>query len=176
MKAWRVSRRAGRWALDVDDVYAATIAADKVRSRRACFADDRPADAKGLQIDPALLSRLDPVFHLLLRAGAGAWRDAPTRSVDRARVGVIVGNIVLPTDSAGGLADEAFLPEFEREIFGVTAGMNPAAHGDTATEPLNKFAAGLPAGVLAKALGLGRRRLYARRRVRVIALRDQIGG
>jgi acyl transferase domain-containing protein/3-hydroxymyristoyl/3-hydroxydecanoyl-(acyl carrier protein) dehydratase len=142
----------GRWALGVDEVYSPNVAADKVRSRRACFADDRPADADGLQINPDLLSRLDPVFHTLLRAGIQAWRDAMTGSVDRGRVGVIVGNIVLSTDSASALADEIFLPEFERQGFGATAGINPAAR---ATEPLNKFAAGLPASVLAKALGLG---------------------
>ena len=154
---------AGRWALDVDEVYSPTIAADKVRSRRACFADDRKADPVGLHIDPDMLSRLDPVFHILLRAGRQAWRDAVSGTVDRSRVGVIVGNIVLPTDSTSALADEVFLPEFERQIFGATAGINPAAHQTLAgispaahtKEPLNKFAAGLPAGILATAVGLG---------------------
>jgi acyl transferase domain-containing protein/3-hydroxymyristoyl/3-hydroxydecanoyl-(acyl carrier protein) dehydratase len=139
----------GRWALSKADAYAPELAPDKVYSTRGCFVEDFRCDADGLAMDPELLERLDPVFHLLLRAGRDAWRDTVTAGVDKRRVGVIIGNIALPTDSASALTDEFFGPLLESQILGKA--------GDAArpTEPLNRYVAGLPAGILAKALGLG---------------------
>ena len=85
----------GRWALSAADAYAPEIAPDKVYSTRGCFVDDFWCDPEGLAIDPALLERLDPLFHILLRAGRDAWRDTVTANVDKGRVGIIIGNIAL---------------------------------------------------------------------------------
>ena len=75
-------------------------AADRVYSTRGCFVDAFELDIAGLEISREEISRLDVMFHLLLHAGRQAWGDVVTVGVDRKRVGVIIGNIALPTDGA----------------------------------------------------------------------------
>src|SRR5262249_7907136 len=65
--------------------------------------------------------------------------------IDRSRVGVVLGNICLPTEASNALC---------REYLGRRLG-SQASPSVRRTHPLNRFVAGLPAGVLAKALGLG---------------------
>src|SRR5437660_1385093 len=90
----------GRWALAPEDAYDPAIAvADKVYSLRGCFLDDFDLDSSDLDLPPGLIDRLDPVFRLALHAGRQAWRDAVTGPLDRRRVGVILGNIALPTET-----------------------------------------------------------------------------
>ena len=140
---------ADRWLLSLNDVYApGGPQPDKVYSKRACFVEDFELDKTGLDIDDDLLASLDPMFHLLLHAGKQAWQDSATGGLDKERVGVIIGNIVLPTDAAAAIAEELLLPVFEQQITGRTS--------DTRiTNKLNRYVAGLPAGLLARALGLG---------------------
>jgi acyl transferase domain-containing protein/3-hydroxymyristoyl/3-hydroxydecanoyl-(acyl carrier protein) dehydratase len=130
---------AGRWVLPPE------IACDpdgpkpdRVYSKRGCFLDPFAFDASGLDLPPGLLEQLDPVFHLALAAGKQAFDAAVTRPLDRRRVGVILGNIVLPTEKASELA---------RDFLG--GGSSNGVH------PLNRCAAALPAALLARALGLG---------------------
>ncbi len=108
----------GRWPLSKDDAYFPELMPDRVYSTRGCFVDDFRCDPEGLAIAPDLLDRLDPMFHLLLRAGRAAWRDAVTSGIDLKRVGVIVGNIVLPTDAASAMTEELLGPAFEAKVFG----------------------------------------------------------
>ena len=61
---------------------------------------------EGLRLEPSLIAELDPMYHLALHAGRQAWRDAVTGGLELKRVGVIFGNIALPTDKASALADE----------------------------------------------------------------------
>ena len=96
-----------------------------------------------------LLAQLDPLFHLTLAAGNEAFFSAQTTNLDRRRVGVILGNIQLPTDKASALAREVLGPAFEQQRFGDKRSTRMTI------EPLNRYVAGLPAGLLAKALGLG---------------------
>ena len=95
-----------RWILDPAQVFSSEVSADKVNSKHGCFIDDFAFDPKGLNLDPTTLAGLDPAFHLLLHAGSQAWRDAATTQLNRKRVGVVIGNIVLPTDASSVLADE----------------------------------------------------------------------
>src|SRR5262249_60682242 len=111
-------------------------------------AGSRPGP-EGLARAPGLVERLDPMFHLALHAGRAAWLDARTEALDRSRVGVVFGNIVLPTETASALAREALGRTLAERVLGDRAGAGPGS----ATEPLNRFAAGLPAGPLARALG-----------------------
>ncbi|SIO57153.1 PfaB family protein [Singulisphaera sp. GP187] len=139
----------GRWLLDVADAYDPRVGApDRVYSTRGGFIEDFQLDPSGLDLDPAELGRLDPMFHLALHAGRQAWRSAVTTELDRGRVGVVFGNIVLPTETSSALA---------REVLGRTIAEQVGAVDQIAGrgEPLNGYVAGLPAGVLAKALGLG---------------------
>ncbi len=97
---------------------------------------------------PELLERLDPMFHLFSGRGGrlGGYGDG---GVDKERVGVIIGNIVLPTDAASAMTEEIFGAVFEAKVLG------KGGRAKSLTEPLNRYVAGVPAGLLAKALGLG---------------------
>src|SRR5882724_11489417 len=95
----------GRWRLRPEEIFDPTPGkADRVYSTRGYFIEDWECDPAGLDLESGLLARLDPLFHLTLRAAVAAWRDAVTRGLDRQRVGAIFGNIVLPTDTASALA------------------------------------------------------------------------
>ncbi|MBI5239956.1 MAG: type I polyketide synthase, partial [Elusimicrobia bacterium] len=141
---------AGRWVLPPSEAFdPARPAPDKVYSVQACLIDGFRFDPDGLELEPVFLSGLDPVFHLALHAARAAWRDARTEGLDRSRVGVIIGNIVLPTDSVSALAQELIEPILSEKLLGRRLA------AASRTDPVNRCAAGLPAGVIARALGLG---------------------
>ena len=146
---------AGRWALAPDQAFDPAISrADKVYATRGGFVGPLQADHAGLTLDPALLNRLDPVFHLALHAAVLAWRSACTREVDLHRAGVVFGNIVLPTEKSSAFSSE-ILGKVIEERLGLPA--SPAEP----THPLNAFPAGLPATLVAQALGLRGRGVHA---------------
>ena len=139
----------GRWVLDPEDAFDPRVAQpDRVYSTRGCFVEGFELDPAGLDLDPGLIDRLDPMFHLALHAARAAWRDARMDEVDRSRVGVVFGNIVLPTETSSALARGTLGRDYE-----VASGLEPGPAEDF--EPLNARVAGLPAGLVAKALGLG---------------------
>ncbi|MDH3997760.1 MAG: type I polyketide synthase, partial [Desulfuromonadales bacterium] len=143
----------GRWLLDADQAYDPTIGApDKVYSKKGCFIDDeeQTSSISGLDIDGDFLSRLDPMFRLLLRTGHQAFSDARTEQLERDRVGVIIGNLALPSEHSSALARQYLGQSFEEKLLGAKA-----PESSSEVDPLNRYVAGLPAGVLAKALGLG---------------------
>src|SRR6266852_2345224 len=150
----------GRWPLLIEDIFDSRIARqDKVYSKRGCFLEGFRFDFDELGIDRSLLDQLDPVFHLALHAGRQAWRDAVTKDLDRRLVGVIIGNIVLPTEYSSTLAREYLGRTFEEEVRKVHGWPGPTSPLQTGAREreagrLNRRAAGLPAAVLAKALGL----------------------
>lgn len=140
-----------RWPLSKELAFdPARGAPDKVYSLKACLVSGFRFDPEGLAVDPELLLRLDPVFHFALHAGRAAWRSAKTEGLDRSRVGVVLGNLVLPTDGASALTRELLMPVFEERALGKRLSPSvPDSH------PLNRYPSGLPAGLLARALGLG---------------------
>ncbi|HEV3143971.1 MAG TPA: beta-ketoacyl synthase N-terminal-like domain-containing protein [Gemmataceae bacterium] len=139
----------GRWLLSPKDAFANGIAVpDKVYSLRGYYLHEIPLDDAGIQLDRELFSRLDPLFRLILSAGNQAWRDAATGNLCRQRVGVILGNIALPTEKASALALEILGHTFAEKL-GVFD-----EHAST-TDPLNRYVTALPAGLLAKSLRLG---------------------
>ncbi len=139
----------GRWLIDADEALDRRIAlADHVYTTRGGFVDGPRFDPAETGLDRGMLDRLDPVFHLALASANQAWRDARTDRVDRRRTGVVFGNIVLPTETASALS-RAVLGEGFEERLGI-----PAAARES-VEPLNAFPAGLPAAMVASALGLG---------------------
>jgi len=191
---------AGRWRLSSADILHPTPGTpDRVYTDRACFIEGFSLDPTGLAIDRDLLAQLDPVVHLLLAAGRAAFSSAKTASLDRARIGVTLGHIALPTESSSKLCEEILTPLLEEKLFGVRTllggtGDPPVPFGDSPngtsarvpasnarpssthadirpasgrteragspfpplkTHPLNRYVAGLPAGLLAQALGLG---------------------
>ena len=145
----------GRWVLPVDEAYHATRgSADKVYSRRACFVDDFELDLRGLDIDTDFAERLDPMVQLALVAGAAAWRNSETGHVDRSKVGVILGNIALPTQSTSKMADWILGRQYTKSLLAGSDSDVPD-DGFRSVADINRYVTGLPAGILAKALGLG---------------------
>jgi len=141
---------AGRWLLPPDEAYHPGVGTpDHVYSKRGYFLDPFRLDPDGLQLDPAVLTELDPLYHLALHAGRQAWRDGSTRALNPGRVGVILGNLALPTDASSALAREVLLRTFEEQITGQSA---PPAQP---THTLNRFVTGLPAELVGQSLGLG---------------------
>ncbi|MDO8806622.1 MAG: beta-ketoacyl synthase N-terminal-like domain-containing protein, partial [Elusimicrobiota bacterium] len=140
----------GRWILPGREAFDPQKGApDKVYSLKACFIEDFKLDPAGLDLRETFIEKLDPVFHLALHAARQAFFDAQHTKINRARTGVIIGNIVLPTDSVSALARETLLPAFETAAFGKTL-----TALKTKTDPLNRCVAGLPGGIIARALGL----------------------
>lgn len=149
---------AHRWLLPPRALWSDKTSTDKVNSIRACLLDLPHLESDGLQLDERFLATLDPMFHVLLQAGQQAWQDAHTDTLDKQRVGVIIGNIVLPSDASSHLAEELLGPAFETQLLQAQhsdRSLTANDDGTDKTEPLNKYVAGLPAGVMAKALGLG---------------------
>ena len=112
---------------------------DCVPTARGFYLDDFTADEATLTLPKGLLEQLDPLFHLALDVGQRAWNSVRSKPVDRRRAGVVLGNICLPTEQSSALA---------RQYLGKEKPSQPV-------HPLNRFVAGLPAGLLAKALDLG---------------------
>ncbi len=140
----------GRWILSNADAFDPRPGTpDRVYSLRGCFIEDFAFDPEGLHVDRELLKQLDPMNHLALHAARQAWRDAVTANVDCRRVGVVLGNIALPTDNASALTREILGRTIEENVLGNSTGPPRPTH------PLNRFVAGLPAGLVAQALGLG---------------------
>ena len=140
----------GRWILPDSEAFDPQKGApDKVYSLKGCFIENFKLDPAGLELRESFIERLDPVFHLALHAAKQAFFDAQHKNINRARTGVIIGNIVLPTDASSALARETLLPAFENAAFGKS--LTPLK---AKTDPLNRCVAGLPGGVIARALGL----------------------
>jgi acyl transferase domain-containing protein/3-hydroxymyristoyl/3-hydroxydecanoyl-(acyl carrier protein) dehydratase len=138
-----------RWLIDPAEALDSRIAQpDHVYTIRGGFVDEIRFDPTGTNLDPALVERLDPVFHLALAAASQAWRDARTDPVDRRRAGVVFGNIVLPTETASALSLAVLGRAFEERL-GISRTPEPTF------EPRNAFPAGLPAALVAQAFGLG---------------------
>ena len=141
----------GRWQLPADAAFDPEPGkADQVYSRRGCFIENlAPAGTlTGLRLEPAFLKDLDPLFHLLLHAGTRAFDSGVTKPLDRSRVGVIIGNLALPSEKSAEFSRSLLGRSFEEKLLG-------HAHPVAPVDPLNRYVAGLPAGLLAAALGLG---------------------
>ena len=142
----------GRWLLDPDQIYDPVVGtADKVYSEKACFIDGSLQDLclDGLDIPAEFLSELDPMFHLLLHAGRQAYLDGVSQHLERDRVGVILGNLALPSEKSSALARNYLGRTFEEKLLGESLPQEGSG-----TAPVNRYVAGLPAGVLARALGV----------------------
>jgi acyl transferase domain-containing protein len=139
----------GRWSLPTSRVFDPRIAQpDKVYATRGGFVDVRQIDLTKHRIDRALLDRLDPTYILGMHAARQAWESTQTDSIDRSRVGVIIGHLILPTETSSQVARSVLARTFEAKL-----GVTPT---DSATiEPLNALPAGLPAHFIAEDLGLG---------------------
>lgn len=132
---------AGRWQVPAEEVLDPEIGKlDHLYTTRGCFLSQTPHLPE--------LEGLDPLFHVLVTAGKKAFEDAQTKNLDRSRIGVIIGNLALPSETSSLLARNWLGRSFEEQLLGTTSDPTP-------TSPLNRYVAGLPAGILAQHLGLG---------------------
>ena len=153
----------GRWYLSPDKAYAPwPPQPDRVYSTWGCFIEGFQFDPTGLNIEHDLLARLDPMFHLGLHAARAAFRDAKQLDdVDLSRVGVILGNIALPTESTSAICRDVLGRTFVEKL--IDAAPIPterrsdlkASLNRSHWHPLNRYAAGLPSSLIAQGLGLG---------------------
>lgn len=143
----------GRWILDPAEAYSPDNKPDTVCSLKGCFVDEFQLDPQGLQIDRSLLDQLDPLYHFVLHAGRDAHQSARMKNVRGDRIGVILASIALPTDYSSAITREVVGRAFARSVLGESADQlyPPGPH----THPLNSKVVGLPAKLLADALGLG---------------------
>src|SRR5262245_1064939 len=115
-----------RWLVDPAEALDPRVARpDHVYTTRGGFVGPIRFDPTGTDLDPALVERLDPVFHLALAAASQAWRDARTEPVDRRRAGVVFGQIVLPTETASAWSLEVLGRAFEERL-GIPTSPGPA--------------------------------------------------
>ena len=139
----------GRWPVDVNDVFSSTRGQkDRVFSKYGCFVDDFEIDTEGLDISPEFISRLDTLFHLTIYAGRNAYNDCKTDGIDRSRAKVIIGNIVLPSEKSSKLAMEYLGKNFDEKI-----SFTRPLSDKSSVDAFSRHVAGLPGGMLAKALG-----------------------
>jgi acyl transferase domain-containing protein/3-hydroxymyristoyl/3-hydroxydecanoyl-(acyl carrier protein) dehydratase len=137
-----------RWSMAPDDVLnPAGTHVDQVYTTNGCLVDAFDFDPAGLDLDPEWLDGLDNMFKFLLTAGRQAFSQAVTDNLDRSRVGTIVGNLVLPTVKSSAISMDIIGRTLHEQM--------PGQFAPSGSTPVNRFTAGLPAGVLNKALGLG---------------------
>ena len=111
----------GRWQLPADAAFDPEPGkADHVYSRRGCFIENlAPAsELPGLRLEPAFIKDLDPLFHLLLHAGTRAFASGVTKPLDRSRVGVIIGNLALPSEKSAEFSRSLLGRSFEEKLLG----------------------------------------------------------
>ena len=101
----------------------------------------------GFKVDAALIKELDPLFQWCLHTGREALASAKIFGNEQLlqNAGVIMGNLMYPTASMYKMAEEIYL---EKLRFA-------SSKNATAIHPYNRFMSGLPAILLAEALGMG---------------------
>lgn len=98
---------------------------------------------------------LDPLFHWVIHVGRGALQDAGLGDLSaarRRRTGAIVGNLSFPTEGMARAAEDSVL---ERQGYQPFRAERARLLGAPAPNPRDRFMSGLPAHLLAEALGLG---------------------
>ncbi|MFO7965440.1 MAG: beta-ketoacyl synthase N-terminal-like domain-containing protein [Desulfobacterales bacterium] len=140
-----------RWAAPPEWMVSRSGIQDKAYTARSCHIPEFLVDADGLDIDPALLRELDPLYHFVLHTGKAALNQCRHALVDREKAGVCLAAIVLPTDSATRITRWIFGRDFSERLF-TTAGSHPAPDRHAM---LSARVAAFPAALLANALNLG---------------------
>ncbi|MCW8891986.1 MAG: beta-ketoacyl synthase N-terminal-like domain-containing protein, partial [Deltaproteobacteria bacterium] len=141
----------GRWLLSPDRVYDPQVgAADRVYSQKACFLEDETevSSLPGLELDATFLASLDPMYRLLLRVGQQTLSGLQTDKLKRTSSGIILGNLALPSEKSSQLARYLLGQPFVEKLSD-----QPLSTHEQPVASVNHYVAGLPAGLLAKALG-----------------------
>ena len=141
----------GRWLLDPERTYDPEVGkADKVYSSKACFLSDGTDkdDIPGLELDREFVAALDPMFRLLLRVGQQTINAEQCPKINRSRAGIIIGNLALPSEKSSQLARRLLGRAFTEQLSDT-----PLSVTEEPVAAVNQYVAGLPAAVLARAIG-----------------------
>ncbi len=142
-----------RWGIERGLMMAAPgqPTADRVRSDVGGYVSgfSRVWDPSGFATSATELAGLDPLFHWVLHVGRDALLSSRFAG-DKTRVGAVIGNLSYPSESLSGFAEQTWLRTLGK------VGQEIEAHLDRPdVDPRNRFMSGLPAHLLAHALGLG---------------------
>ena len=156
-----------RWYLDPKIAYDAEGPKnDRVYSTWECFIEHFQFDPSGLNLDRELLKRLDPLFWIGLHASNAALLDSGiVGRTNLDRVGVILGNIALPTESTSAMCRDVLGKTFVEKLIQSIPNtaprrdqlVNRLLEGESQFQwhPSNRLAASLPAALIAQGLNLG---------------------
>ncbi|MFK5954718.1 MAG: beta-ketoacyl synthase N-terminal-like domain-containing protein [Desulfobacterium sp.] len=129
----------GRWAIPPDQVHSTTYLPDKVASKRAGLITDFAFDPHGFALAPELLLSLDPLHHLVLSAGQQAISHCHCPKQLKAKTGVILAAIALPTQCTSDIAWQVIMENRGHEL--------------TRDQALAAGVVSVPAALLARAMG-----------------------
>ncbi len=141
----------GRWPEDGDKYHGENFEADKVGTLNCCAIEELPENYEGLNVDLERIKGFDPLYKLILQAGRDAFFDTNRDNLDLNRVQVILANIVLPTDSTSEITRHLNMSIIKSQMENKVLNKEDLL----VTDPMNRFSAEMPAGLLASALGLG---------------------
>jgi acyl transferase domain-containing protein len=139
-----------RWIANPDRMVHFDLHPDKALSRRCCLIDDFRFDPTGIEIDPDLITALDPLYHVILHTGKAAISEPVRLRLKKERTGVVLAAIALPTDASSTITRQLFGSLFEEKLFGQTEYTLPGTSQSLAAKVTS-----LPGAILAKGLGLG---------------------
>ena len=132
---------------------------DKFYCMRGGYITDFQFDAQGFALDAAFINELDDIYHWSLHAAREALRDANAlQSPLLSRCGVVLGNLSFPTKTSNHLFMALYHKTVERALQAKTGNANFTLDNFTDAkdvDPHNGLIAGLPAALVAQALGLG---------------------
>lgn len=134
----------GRWSLAARHVMGTTDdSVDRTWSDRGGYVTgfEDLFDVEGFALHPDEIRALDPLFQWVLHCGREALAGV---HASRARTGVVLGNLSFPSSSMARFAERTWLGDALADQVGVAP-----------VHARNRFTSGLPAHLLARALGLG---------------------
>lgn len=148
----------GRWSYAADEALARPAKPDHVLSKYGCFVPEFVLDRTGLDLPWDRLEAqgpLDPLYSFALQAAREAWLDQRFEQLDRQRVGVILAAIALPTHSSSNYTWQRYAPALAQRLSQLRPEWGLKAPAANPVNPINTQVTGLPASIVARALGLG---------------------
>ena len=126
---------------------------DKVRAIRGGFVEPLGRDLLSGELSRDLLQSLDPSVQLAVHTGLEA-AGGLTRRLDPDRTHIILGQLLLPTESTSAIVDAVIGDTIEESVLGDPCMDDRRPRGYPTCHPLDRHDASLPATALRAALGL----------------------
>ncbi len=134
---------ARRWRLDFAHALGTPQrCVDRTWSDRGGYVEGFTFDPAGFALPAEALAPLDPLFHWLLHVSREALQDA--RLTGGPSIGAVFGNLSFPSAGMSRFAERTWLGEALADAVGIPS-----------SDARNRFSSGLPAHLVARALGLG---------------------